>query len=200
MDVCTRVDDKPVHQALRKPLANCLVNADYYGRQGLVIIKKRDAITMSNPGSFRIEIDTAKSGGISDPRNGTMLKMFNLIDIGERAGSGIPNIFRVWREQGWVMPVITEQLEPERTTLSLTFEKASDKKQAIKISSPTIYDKQKQLVIEYLTCEICADCKSIADLLGISNPRARAVLTRMIKEDIVVAEGGNRNRTYKLKA
>ena len=33
----------------------------------------------------------------SDPRNGTMLKMFNLIDIGERAGSGIPNIFRVWR-------------------------------------------------------------------------------------------------------
>ena len=44
-------------------MANCLVNADYYGRQGLVIIKKRDAITMSNPGSFRIEIDTAKSGG-----------------------------------------------------------------------------------------------------------------------------------------
>ena len=200
MDGGTRVDDTPVHQALREALANCLVNADYYGRQGLVIIKKRDAITMSNPGSFRIEIDTAKSGGISDPRNGTMLKMFNLIDIGERAGSGIPNIFRVWREQGWVMPVITEQLEPERTTLSLTFEKASDKKQAIKISSPTIYDKQKQLVIEYLTCEICADCKSIADLLGISNPRARAVLTRMIKEDIVVAEGGNRNRTYKLKA
>ena len=53
---------------------------------------------MANPGGFRIEIDAAKSGGVSDPRNGTMLKMFNLIDIGERAGSGIPNIFRVWRE------------------------------------------------------------------------------------------------------
>ncbi len=49
--------------------------------------------------------------------------MFNLIDIGERAGSGIPNIFRVWREQGWVMPVITEQLEPERTIMALNFEK-----------------------------------------------------------------------------
>ena len=61
-----------------------------------------------------------------------MLKMFNLIDIGERAGSGIPNIFRVWYEQGWEMPVITERLEPERTVLSLVFEKASDKKQAIK--------------------------------------------------------------------
>ena len=33
-----------------------------------------------------------------------MLKMFNILDIGERAGSGIPNIFRVWREQGWDEP------------------------------------------------------------------------------------------------
>ena len=70
------------------------------------LIKKRDAITMSNPGNFRIEIVAAKSGGVSDPRNGTMLKMFNLIDIGERAGSGIPNIFRVWREQGWACKTI----------------------------------------------------------------------------------------------
>ena len=78
MEGGTRVDDTSVHQALREALANCLVNADYYGRQGLVIIKKRNSIIMSNPGNFRIEIDTAKSGGVSDPRNGTMLKMLSL--------------------------------------------------------------------------------------------------------------------------
>lgn len=132
MEGGTRVDDTNVHKALREALANCLVHADYYGRQGLVIIKKRDSITMTNPGGFRIEIDAAKSGGVSDPRNGTMLKMFNLIDIGERAGSGIPNIFRVWREQNWTTPEITEQLEPERTTLTLLFSKSDDKKAAIK--------------------------------------------------------------------
>ena len=87
---------------------------------------------MANPGGFRIEVDAAKSGGISDPRNGTMLKMFNLIDIGERAGSGIPNIFRVWREQGWKEPVIVEFSEPDRTVLSLSFSKNGDKKAAIK--------------------------------------------------------------------
>lgn len=48
-------------------------------------------------------------------------------DVGERADSGIPNIFRVWREQGWAMPTITEQLEPERTLLTLTFKKIGDK-------------------------------------------------------------------------
>ena len=132
MDGGNRVDDTPVHQALREALANCLVNADFYGRQGLVILKKRDGITMSNPGSFRIELDASKSGGVSDPRNGTMLKMFNLIDIGERAGSGIPNIFRVWREQNWTTPEITEQLEPERTTLTILISKGDDKKATIK--------------------------------------------------------------------
>ena len=200
MEGGTRVDDTNVHKALREALANCLVHADYYGRQGLVIIKKRDSITMANPGGFRIEVDAAKSGGVSDPRNGTMLKMFNLIDIGERSGSGIPLIFGVWREQGWVVPAVTEQLEPERTILSLVFEKASDKKQAIKTSDTTIYSRQRRYVIEYLTREIKADCKTIAELLGISSPRARAVLTKMVKEEIVVTEGSNRNRTYKLKS
>lgn len=132
MEGGARVDDTSVHQALREALANCLVNADYYGRQGLVVIKKRDCITLSNPGNFRIEIDTAKSGGVSDPRNGTMLKMFNLIDIGERAGSGIPNIFRVWREQGWGVPVISESFDPDRIMLSLVFKKSDDKKATIK--------------------------------------------------------------------
>ena len=57
MEGIYRVDDTPVHKALREALANCLVNADYYGRRGLVIIKKRDRIIFSNPGSSRIELD-----------------------------------------------------------------------------------------------------------------------------------------------
>ena len=113
-------------------LANCLINADYYGRQGLVIIKKKDAITLSNPGGFRIDVEAAKSGGVSDPRNSTLIKMFNLIDVGECAGSGIPNIFNVWKKQGWVAPVIIESFEPDRITLLLTIGKSGDKKAAIK--------------------------------------------------------------------
>lgn len=194
MDGGTRVDDTPVHQALREALANCLVHADYYGRQGLVIIKKRDCITMSNPGSFRIEIDAAKSGGISDPRNGAMLRMFNLIDIGERAGSGIPNIFRVWREEGWTAPEITEQLEPERTTLTLLFSKSDDKKATIKSM------RQKEEIINYLTDHISAKNSDIAALLEVKSTRVKKLLSELITEGVVVAEGGNRNRTYKLKA
>ena len=68
------------------------------------------------------------------------------------------------------------------------------------MSNATVYSRQKQSVIEYLTREIQANCKTIADLLEISSSRARAVLAKMVKEEIVVTEGGNNDRTYKLKA
>ena len=197
-----RVDDTAVHQALREALANCLVNADYYGRQGLVVIKKRDAITMSNPGNFRIEIDTAKSGGVSDPRNGTMLKMFNLIDIGERAGSGIPNIFRVWREQGWTAPVISENFDPDRIMLSLAFKKSDDKKATIKSDDKKVTIKsarQKNEIITYLTDHVSAKNTDIAELLGVKSTRVKQLLKELLDEGVVVAEGNNKNRVYKLK-
>ena len=198
----TRVDDTSVHQALREALANCLVNADYYGRQGLVIIKKRDAIIMSNPGNFRIEIDAAKSGGVSDPRNGTMLKMFNLIDIGERAGSGIPNIFRVWREQGWAAPVITESFEPDRIVLSLALEKSDDKKATIKSDDKKATIKtarQKNEIIMHLTDHVSAKNADIAELLGVKSTRVKELMKELLDEGVIVAEGSNKNRVYKLK-
>ena len=35
-----------------------------------------------------------------------LMKMFNLINIGERAGSGVPDIFKTWEQEGWVEPII----------------------------------------------------------------------------------------------
>lgn len=55
-----RVDDTPVRQVLREVLANCLVNADYHGCGGIVVSKGHQEITLSNPGSFRVPLDTAK--------------------------------------------------------------------------------------------------------------------------------------------
>lgn len=64
----------------------------------------------------------------SDPRNESLMKMFNLIDIGEHAGSGVHNIFNVWEDEGWEEPDIKEDFDPDRTSLTLRF----IKKQAIK--------------------------------------------------------------------
>ena len=192
-----RIDETPVHEALREALANCLVNADYYGRQGVVIIKSKEDISLSNPGGFRIEIDAAKSGGVSDPRNSAMLKMFNLINIGERAGSGISNIMSIWEQQKWSEPTITQTFEPERTTLTLSIKdkkltRVGDKKSAIT-------ESVRQIIVEYLTDHVSASCAEIASALSLQPSRTRDYLSALVSEDIIVAEGANRNRRYRLK-
>lgn len=104
-----RIDDTPVHKALREALANCLINTDYYLPQAVVIKADSEKIILENPGSIRTGKKQMLKGGISDPRNKTLMKMFNLINIGERAGSGVPDIYSVWIDPGWEQPIITEQ-------------------------------------------------------------------------------------------
>ena len=117
-----------------------MINADFYGVRGIVVRKEADRIVFENPGYSRTGKQQMKKGGISDPRNKVLMKMFNLINIGERAGSGVPNIFNTWEDQGWVEPVIEEQFDPDRTLLILSF----DKKQAIKTSDKKTSDKNKR--------------------------------------------------------
>ena len=139
---------------------------------------------MTNPGDFRIGLSAARSGGISDPRNGTMMKMFNLIDIGERAGSGIPNIFEVWKQQGWSEPTILVSSEPDRSTLVLPLNShfgdvaikssdnkiSSDKKVAIKTK------ENKGKIIAYLTDHASDKMSDLEPLLDIKAARIRRLL------------------------
>ena len=123
------------------------------------------------------------------------MKMFNLIDIGEHAGSGVPNIFNVWEDEGWEEPVIEESFDPDRTSLTLRFVKkqaikTSDKKQANKT------DKNMEKIRLYLQEHETAKTRDIAELLGLSVARVRVVLSDM---NDVEALGTNRNRTYRLK-
>lgn len=127
MEGGNRIDDTPIHKALREALANCLINADYYGTRGVVIKKDQDRIIFENPGYIRTDKEQMRRGE-SDSRNKTLMKMFNLINIGERSGSGVPNIFNTWNDQGWKEPVIEERFDPDRTTLTLEFIKKTRKK------------------------------------------------------------------------
>lgn len=199
-----RVDDTPVHKALREALANCLINADYHGIRGVVIRKEADKITFANPGYVRTGKKQMRLGGESDPRNKSLMKMFNLINIGERAGSGVPNIFNVWNDEGFVEPEIEERFDPDRTILTLPFakkqaKKTSDKKQAKKTSDKKQAKKTKEnieMIKKYLEQHGESKTNDIAEYINLSPARTRALL-KEIKE--VQALGGNSNRTYKLE-
>jgi predicted HTH transcriptional regulator len=118
-----RIDDTPMHKLLREATVNTLAHADFYGRQGVVIRKNAKGFVFSNPGHLRIPKQEAIGGGVSDPRNSVILKIFSLIRYGERAGSGLSNILEVWRKVYHAEPTICEKEgEVYRTILTLPYE------------------------------------------------------------------------------
>lgn len=201
-----RVDDTPVHKALREALANCLVNTDFYVVRGVVIKKDQDSIVMENPGYVRTGKRQMLKGGISDPRNKALMKMFNMIGIGERAGSGVPDIFSVWEQEGWKEPEIEEQYGPDRTILTLSFEKKQAKKisekskriktSGLKQAKKTIQNKER--IVVFLEDNRMAKTSEIANMLGLSETRTRALLKEMVSEGEVKANGGTKKRVYYL--
>ena len=188
--------------ALREALANCLIHADYCGKQGIILTRQPDRITFSNPGILRIDRQAARSGGISDPRNDLLIKMFFLIDIGERVGSGIPGIFHTWREQGWSEPILTERFEPEHVTLTLIFGESRKKRKYIPSARRSdrgqLADARKDAIIEYLTDHVSVTAADIAPVLHVRPASAQRLLRQLAQEGIVSAEERDRQRVYRL--
>jgi ATP-dependent DNA helicase RecG len=114
-----RSEETHVHDALREALVNTLIHADHQTRHSVSIIKRHDLFIFINPGRLRISADQLYQGGISDPRNPNLLKMFQMLGLVERAGSGFQKILRAWREQHWFIPLVLENLQLELTMIQL---------------------------------------------------------------------------------
>jgi len=108
-----------VHEALREALVNTLIHADHRSTRPIKIIKRSNAFTFSNPGCLRIPLNRLYEGGVSDPRNPNLQKMFQMLGLGEKAGSGFQKILRAWQEQQWLIPLVSEQLDLELTSVTL---------------------------------------------------------------------------------
>ena len=173
---------------------------DYYVPRGVVIKKEQDSIIMENPGYVRTGKRQMLKGGISDPRNKALMKMFNLIGIGERAGSGVPDIFAVWEQEGWKEPEVEEQYGPDRTILTLSLQKrvaiSSDK---VAISVDGTFTEHEEKIIEYLNEKKEISNSGAREVTGLSAAGVRKVLKKMVEREILSETGKNRNRKYFLK-
>ena len=120
-----RINETKVHDVLREVLANALIHADYHGRRGIVIEKQFDTITFRNPGDLRLAKEIAIAGGTTDARNSKIFNIFALIDVGERSGMGLSNLYSTWAELGYDRPELEEFHEPDQTVLKVYLKTSS---------------------------------------------------------------------------
>ena len=121
-----RINETKVHKALRELLANALIHADYHGRQGIVIEKRFNKLMFRNPGCLRMSKEAAIGGGRSDARNSRIFNIFALINVGERSGTGLSDIFSIWNEYGYERPTITETYQPDQVSVVVQVEIEED--------------------------------------------------------------------------
>ncbi len=209
----SRDEDVPMHKALREMIVNALAHSDYYGQKGIVIVHRPDSLTFANPGDMRPGLKTALSGGTSDARNSTIMKMFGLLDFGERAGSGIPDLFDICKSELDTQPEYQVTYAPARTILTIDLSKMTQAERTIKVDDKvkkddnnkaddkrTIKaDDKRTIVIDYIRRNGEAKTEELVKLLDSSTTRTKVLIYQLVDEGVLVACGGNRNRTYKLR-
>ncbi len=200
----TRIDETSVHKAVREALANCIANADFNFPRGIVIKKDMDSLVIENPGSIITGKMQMLKGGISEPRNKAIMKMFNLIRVGERAGSGVPDIFSTWENEGWIEPVIEEQYKPDRTILKLSFiekevlpdflpesEKSGRKSGRKKIKADEI-EKRKETVLQLIKGNCYITVNELVEKLNLSRGMIESALKNLKLEGRLIREGSTK--------
>lgn len=119
-DHLTEADETAALSCLYESLINSLVHADYYGEGGIVIEKETDLLRFSNPGLLRIPVEQALEGNISNLRNPNLFKMFILIGLCKRTGSGLKGIKTTWEGYEDADFDLIQDPTSERTILTLS--------------------------------------------------------------------------------
>lgn len=159
-----------------------------------------EAITVANPGDFRMPVEGARKPGSTDPRNEAMMRMFAMVEIGERAGSGMDKIFGGWAWAGYAEPSYEVAYGPDRTTLPLV--STGDRTRKAVDSSGrfrTEATETARAAILALFPDRRTALKSaeVAGRIGLGKTRTNELLRGLVGDGLIVAEGSARNRVYR---
>ncbi len=193
-----RIDDTPIHKGLRECLANALIHADYYGRRGIVVDKEFRKVTISNPGTFRIDIDEAIAGGISDARNSKIFNMFSLINVGERSGIGLCDVYSAWKINGYKKPEFIESVDPDRITLTLEIEVEGNRDGNREGNDGNLNENDLR-VLTILKENSSLSAAKIAENLGVSKSTVERATGKLKKLGYIMRDGNTRGSWIILK-
>ena len=189
-------------------IANTLIHREFTSSYTAKFVIEKDRMYTENANRSSGDGIITPDNMEPNPKNPIIASFFRNIGWSDRLGSGVRNIFKYSKYYSGEEPEFVEGdvfriIVPLNEDYSYDNVKNGDKKTAIKSDDKKATVKsarQKEEIVAYLTDHISARSADIAELLGVKSTRAKKLLSELTAEDIVVAEGGNRNRTYKLKA
>ncbi|MFM9971190.1 MAG: ATP-binding protein [Burkholderiales bacterium] len=192
-----------VHEALQEALVNALIHADYSGQGGVVIDRFPDHFEFSNPGTLLLSREQLWRGGVSECRNKSLQRAFQMLGVGDKAGSGIDKIRSNWAEQRWRSPSIHETLRPDRVRLILSMSSLLPEA-ALEALRSRFGERFAELAPEDVQVLVTALQESeitnqrLQEILSLHRVDITRLLQGLVRRGYLVPQGVGRGTSYRL--
>lgn len=198
-----RVDDTPIHRAIREAVVNMLIHSDYLITGVLKIVKRDNGFEFSNPGNLKLPVQDIYEGGHSIARNPRLQTMFRMIGYGDNIGSGFPTILSAWGEENWRKPDLRQNEELHQVELNLWMISLMPQEcsEYLKKLFGWVYDglkKEEQLILGTAYLESGVTNSRMQSILELGGVEIGHILASLVDRNLLIADKNGRWSSYRL--
>ena len=199
-----RVDDTPVHKAVREGLTNMIIHSDLLITGVLKVEKYDKEFLFSNPGALKLPMEEIMRGGNSKARNPRIQNMLRMIGYGENIGSGYPTILKAWKDQNWRKPILMDRKDLRQVDLVLPM--ISLLPESVIHEMVTYYGEkvyhglsaEEQMIAAYLWNGDSVSNEELQQILGLNPIEVGKILHKMVDKHLLNQDSKNRWTTYSI--
>lgn len=198
-----RVDDTPVHKAIREAVVNMMIHSDYMITGVLKILKTDRGFSFSNPGSLKLPVRAIYEGGHSVARNPRIQTMFRMIGYGDNIGSGFPTILHAWGEENWRKPDLSQdeqlhQVDLRLWTISLMPQECTEYLQGLFGWTYSRLSSEAQLILGTAYLEHDVTNNRMQSILQLNSIEIGHILSSLVETGMLIVNKKGRWTSYRL--
>ena len=198
-----RIDDTPVHKAIREAVVNMIIHSDYMITGVLKIVKTNKGFLFSNPGGLRLPVRAIYEGGHSVARNPRIQTFFRMIGAGDNVGSGFPTILSAWGEENWRKPDLSEDAELRQVDLklwmiSLMPQECTERLQALFGTAYSRLSNSEQIILGTADLEGTVTNFRMQSMLDLHSTEIGRILAGLVDRKMLIANKKGRWTDYRL--
>lgn len=196
-----RVQESPIHVAYREALVNLLVHADDVESDASLVRQTAQSVRFRNPGASRRRDLGPDADDRSDPRNPALVRMFRFIGLADEGGTGLPKIFRAFRDSEFRPPLI-DPGGGDRYEFALRLERIDllSPDDRTWLSGLGVQTADERFALIHARDVGTIDNQTLRSLTGMHAFDATRTLTRLRDLGFLEKEGDRRSARYRLSA
>lgn len=198
-----RIDDTPIHKAIREAVVNMIIHSDYLITGVLKVLKTDSGFVFCNPGNLKLPVQMIYEGGHSVARNPRIQTMFRMIGLGDNIGSGFPTILSAWGAEQWRKPDLSQNMEMHQVELKLWMISLmpSECTEYLRDLFGIAYehlDKAEQIILGTSYLEDGVTNVRMQSILELHSIEIGHILSKLVDKNMLIADKKGRWTSYRI--